>query len=108
MAAGNVRVPEYALGVVGAAEDGARSVEDVAPVIEVDHGAGQRGPFGGACGRVGRRLRRHPDHGVAPRRPGGASRPADRRLDQAGLDSELAESQPAVGVEMNPGLVSRS
>ena len=107
VAAGDVGVGEHALGLLRAADRRPRPVEHVAAVVERDDGAGGDQRFGRAARVFGAAavalVHRRVDHRVALLALLRRLALVRRRLDQPGLDPELAEAQALVGLELDRG-----
>src|SRR4051812_7691420 len=107
MAARDVGVAKHAFTLLRAADRCLRALEHVAAIPERDdRPRGHQTRLGAAPGPALARFalaHRRVDHRVALLALAGALTLALGRLDEAGLDAELAEPQPLVGLELDLG-----
>ena len=100
--AGDVRVGEHAVALARAAEDRHRAVEHVAAIVHGDDRLGADQSALGAAALPAGLLRGHRvDHRVALLALRGRLALPGRRLDEPGLDPELAEPKALVGLEVD-------
>src|SRR3954468_22058245 len=101
VAAGDVRVAEDDLALARAPEHGAAGLDGEALAVQAHPGRALPGA-GALLERLGQALGGRVDHGVARVALGGTVVALlAARVDEAGLDAELAELEPVVGLEVD-------